>query len=181
MEELAELLFEISSSDRLTLLWEIKSEKFRVTQLAEKLSATVQETSRHLARLSDSKLIEKNSDGLYILTVFGRLALHLLPSFIFLSKNRDYCLSHDMFSIPSEFIQRIGELSEHEYVNEVDRTVSHIGQVLKEAEQYIWLISDKLGAYIHHSVDQNHPEKTSLRLILPRSIKPEVLQYSKSS
>ena len=62
-DEMVKLLFDISSSDRLTLLFAIRKENLRLTHLAEKISATIQETSRHLGRLTDTKLIEKNSDG----------------------------------------------------------------------------------------------------------------------
>ena len=65
-DEILKLLFDISSSDRLTLLFAIRKENLRLTHLAEKISATTQETSRHLGRLTDAKLIEKNSDGFNI-------------------------------------------------------------------------------------------------------------------
>jgi predicted transcriptional regulator len=79
------LLFDLSSSDRLTLLFAIrKEENLRLTQLAEKIRATIQETSRHVGRLAEAKLIEKNSDGFYILTSYGRLVLILLSSYRFL-------------------------------------------------------------------------------------------------
>ena len=54
---MVKLLFDVSSSDRLTLLFAIRKENLRLTQLAEKISATIQETSRHLGRLTDAKLI----------------------------------------------------------------------------------------------------------------------------
>jgi hypothetical protein len=47
-DEMVKLLFDISSTDRLTLLFAIRKENLRLSQLAEKISATIQETSRHL-------------------------------------------------------------------------------------------------------------------------------------
>jgi predicted transcriptional regulator len=94
---MVKVLFDLSSSDRLTLLFEIRKEgNLRLTQLAEKIRATVQETSMHLGRLTEAKLIQKNSDDFYTLTSYGRLVLLLLSSFDFLSRNRDYFLSHDI-------------------------------------------------------------------------------------
>jgi predicted transcriptional regulator len=99
IDEMVKLLFDLSSTDRLTLLLEIeKQQNLRLTQLAEKIRATVQETSRHIGRLAQAKLIEKNSDGVYVLTSYGQLVLPLLSSFILLSKTRDYFLSHDIIS-----------------------------------------------------------------------------------
>jgi len=75
MEGLSELLFDLSSIDRVTLLREIEKERLRLSQLATRLSATVQETSRHLTRLSHAGLISKDSEGLYFLTAYGKAIL----------------------------------------------------------------------------------------------------------
>lgn len=115
LEQLAELLFILASIDRLTLLSEIAMEKRRLSQLAIKISATPQETSKHLARLRDSKLIEKDSGGFFSLTGFGKIIVNLVPSFRFLAQNREYFLSHDISSIPLEFIERLGVLQEGEH------------------------------------------------------------------
>ncbi len=86
LEHLAELLFILASRDRLTLLCEIGVEKRRSSQLTAKLSATPQETSKHLARLRDAKLIEKDSEGSFGLTAFGKIIVNLLPSIRFLTE-----------------------------------------------------------------------------------------------
>jgi len=90
LERLTEHLFILASIDRLTLLSEIAIERRRLSQLSTKLSATPQETSKHLTRLRDAKLIEKDSDGFFCLTAFGRIMLNLLPSIRFLTQNREY-------------------------------------------------------------------------------------------
>jgi predicted transcriptional regulator len=143
-EETVRLLFDLSSSDRLTLLFEIrKDESLRLTKLAEKIRATIQETSRHVGRLTEAKLIEKNPDGCYTLTSYGRLVLLLLPSFDFLSKNRDYFLLHDISSLPQEFIERIGELYDHEYAANVSKLLRHTENVINSANEYVWLAADQ--------------------------------------
>jgi predicted transcriptional regulator len=179
MEEgLAELLFELSSSDRLTLLSEIKNERLRLTQLAQKLSATVQETSRHLERLTNAKLVEKDSAGSYSVTPFGKLALDLLPTLTFLTKNRDYLLSHDVSFLPAEFIQRIGDLSEHEYGRSVSNILRHVETVITEAKEYIWFMGDQILVPV---TDQTTSDRNiTWRAILPRNINPGELQYAGS-
>ena len=79
MSSAAGLLFELANVDRLTILTEIDTEPLKLSQVARKLSATVQETSRHLERLSKAKLIEKDSTSSYRITSFGKLILSLLP------------------------------------------------------------------------------------------------------
>jgi predicted transcriptional regulator len=51
-------------------------------------------------RLHDAKLMGKDSDGFFGLTVFGHIILNFEPSIGFLAQNRDYFLSHDISSLP---------------------------------------------------------------------------------
>jgi predicted transcriptional regulator len=89
LELLAELLFILTSIERLTLLAEIQTRKCKLSHLTAKLSATSQETSEHLMRLRDAKLIGKDSDGFFGLTAFGHIILNFVPSIRFLAQNRD--------------------------------------------------------------------------------------------
>jgi predicted transcriptional regulator len=170
LEHLAELLFIIASIDRLTLLSEIAIEKRRLSQLTSKLSATPQETSKHLMRLRNAKLVEKDSDGFFGLTAFGRIILNLLPSIRFLTQNREYFLSHDISSLPPEFIERIGELQEGEYGEKVGSILAHTQQVVQDAEEYIWLMADHpLGGeeYVTGSGKLESSRTVTWRIIIP--------------
>jgi predicted transcriptional regulator len=170
LEHLAELLFILASVDRLTLISEIAIEKRRLNQLSAKLSATPQETSKHLMRLRNAKLIEKDSDGFFGLTAFGKIIVNLLPSIRFLAQNREYFLSHDISSLPPEFIERIGELQESGYAGRVGSILAHTQQVVKEAEKYIWLLADHpLGGeeYIAGSGKLESSGTVTWRIIIP--------------
>ena len=171
MEHLAELLFILASIDRLTLLSEIAIEKKRrLSQLSTKLSATPQETSKHLTRLRDAKLIEKDSDGFFGLSAFGKIILNLLPSIRFLTQNREYFLSHDISSLPLEFIERLGELQEGEYGEKVGTILTHLQQVVQDAEKYIWLMADHpLGGeeYVSGSGKLESNSTVTWRVIIP--------------
>lgn len=173
MSSTAELLFELANTDRLTILREIDKEPMRLSQVARKLSATVQETSRHLERLSKARLIEKDSCSAYRITSFGKLVLSLLPSFDLLQKRREFFLSHDLSSLPPGFVQRIGGLSEHYYVDRLDEALANAERVIKEAEEHVWLMADQ---QVRQSYPHEHPEPVSLRLILPRGIDLEAFQ-----
>lgn len=170
MEHLAEILFIIASFDRLTLLSEIAIEKRRLSQLTTKLSATPQETSKHLMRLRNAKLIEKDSEGFFSLTPFGKIVLNLLPSFRFLIQNREYFLSHDISSLPLEFIERLGELQEGQYGEKVGSILTHLQQVVQDAEEYIWLMADHaLGGqeYITERGKLESSSSVTWRIIIP--------------
>ena len=139
---LADQLFIIANTDRLTLLSEIAVEKQKLSHLTAKLSATPQETSRHLMLLRNAKLIEKDSAGFFRLTTFGKSMLTLLPSIRFLTQNKEFFVTHDISSLPEEFIERIGELRNSTYVKKVGSILAHAQQVLQNAEEYIWLMAD---------------------------------------
>lgn len=182
LDETVKLLFDLSSADRLTLLLEIrKNEKQRLTQLAEKIKATIQETSRHIGRLNEAKLTEKDSDGYHILTSYGRLALLLLSSFDFLSKNRDYFLLHDITSLPQEFTERIGELSDHEFAVNVSKVLRHTEQVINSSNEYVWLTADQAlitGPNIAQGVANRD---LSVRIMIPKSTHiPEEYEHTKT-
>ena len=144
MEDFAELLLTLASADRLTLFCSIARERFRLTQLASKLSASTQETSRHLSRLQEVRLIEKQSDGRFTLTSFGKTVEAILPSLRFLTEHSDYFLSHDISALPIEFIQRIGELQHGEFAHGIGVVLSHTAHVLRDAKSYVWLASDNV-------------------------------------
>jgi predicted transcriptional regulator len=170
LEHLAELLFILASIDRLTLLSEIAIQNRRLSQLTTTLSATPQETSKHLTRLRDAKLIEKDSDGLFSLTAFGKIIVNLLPSIRFVTENREYFLSHDISSLPLEFIERLGELQEGQYGEKVGAILVHLQQVVQDAEDYIWMMADHpLGGqeYVTKSGKLENTSSVTWRVIIP--------------
>lgn len=171
MEQLANLLFVLASSDRLVLLHEIEKEgKLRLGQLADKISATSQETSKHLMRLRNSNLVEKDSDGFFILTQYGKVILTILLAPRFLVKTREYLLSHDISSLPPEFVERIGELEQCEYGQRVGAILAHTRQVVQEADEYIWLMSDHafgIEEYIEGKKQAGNNGKVTWRIIAP--------------
>jgi predicted transcriptional regulator len=172
LEHVAELLFILASIDRLTLLSEIAIEKRRLSQLTTKLSATPQETSKHLVRLRDARLIERDSDGFFSLTAFGKIIVNLVPSFRFLTQNKEYFLSHDISSLPLEFIERLGELQEGEHTDNVGSVIAHLQQVVQSAEENIWLMADhRLGnqEYVTKSGKLESNSRIMWRVILPAS------------
>jgi len=173
MEETSELMFLLSSTDRLKMLYALREENLRPSRLSSKLSITVQETSRQLSRLQTAGLVERDSRGLYRLTRFGRVVLQLLPPFDFLVQRKKYLLSHDLSFIPPEFVERIGELVQNEYVETVGRVLDHFEQVLSEARQYVWLMADQvlmLDAVTEKLLDGG---PVSWRIIIPAAVAKE--------
>ncbi len=168
MEELAELYSLLASQDRLELLAEISRKPLKMTHLAPKISATAQETSRHLARLKDANLIVKDPDGNYRLTALAKLVMNYLPAFSFLLKNKHYFLSHDITFLPQQFLTRLGDFLCSQYGDKVNNIFAHGRDVISEVENYIWLMADQniLTAY-QEFYEKIATKDLSLRVILP--------------
>ena len=177
MSSAAGLLFELANIDRLTILTEIDRGPLKLSQVARKLSATVQETSRHLERLSKAKLIEKDSTSSYRITSFGKLVLSILPSLDFLQQKREFFLSHDLFSLPQGFAQRIGELSEHQALKRLDDSLAITERIIRGAEQYVWLMADQ---NVRQSYPHTHQQHVSRRLLLPKESDLQDFQHMRN-
>lgn len=143
MAKISDLLFEISSETRLDIIKKIQAQPLNQTNIAKTANVSLQEVSRHLFRLSEAKIIEKNQENLYQITNFGTLLLTSLSTIEFLVKHNDYLSTHDINSLPLEFVYRLGDLLHSDYSNFVSNTLRHVEQVLDKAEKFVWLISDQ--------------------------------------
>ena len=158
------------------LLSEIRSQELRLTELAERLSASVQETSKHLARLVECKLIEKTSGGTYELTSFGKLVFSILPSLEFVSLRRKYFLTHDISFLPPEMLLRIGQLSENHFYDHVSNVLVECQHLLGMAEKYFcWSIDEPLPWFITKKFELD----TKVKMILPRSTTGDAVERAR--
>ena len=173
MNELCDLLFEFSSPERMRIMNSLMEEGLKLSQLSKKIDMTVSEASRHLQRLTDLALIDKNVDGSYKPTAFGKLAVHLLGGLEFASENRQYFFEHDILGLPGPLVDRIGALSNTILNSDTVRVLAHVDKMFKEAEQYIWVMS-----YAHSLpstipiVEERLENGVVLRRIFPEEIIP---------
>ena len=150
----------------------LKEEKeYRLGDIAQRLDSSIQEASKHVARLREQNLVEKvPSNGYYALTTLGKLVIKLLPSIEFLSQNKEYLLTHNISSLPEEFIERIGELQEHQYNAKVGLVLSFTHQVIREADKYVWLMSDHSLIDVF-DIERDRDRSLTWRIILPTGSK----------
>lgn len=167
MERLHRLLFELSSPERINVMLALQKNKLKLSQLSRQLKLTVTETSRHLQRLNDAKLIDKNSAGTYELTKFGCLALHMLASLNFLSKHREYFLEYEVSGVPTQFIDRLSELEKSVYMPQAIRNLEEGAQKIHEATKFVWILSDDILTNIIPTLIEKMKTPFDLRIILP--------------
>jgi predicted transcriptional regulator len=147
------LFFNLSSKSRLDILQNIQNDTLRMNEIARKTDITATEASRQIQRLVEELIIQKQPDSAYILTNYGRLVLHFLPSLEFIFKHKQYFSIHDIWKLPYHFINRIGELSQGNLCTQVAETVNRIENMMKASNEYVWVLTDQ--AMITHSDAMN--------------------------
>ena len=137
------LFYELSSESRLSILRELQANTIKMQPLARKLDMTDTEAFRQLQRLSDAQLIQKNTNGVYSITQYGRLIMRLSNSFNFAYNHRELLLTRDILRLPEEFIDRIGELSGAEVSTNMFVIINGLEKIIERADEYVWAIAEK--------------------------------------
>ena len=114
-----------------------------MNEIARKTDITATEASRQIQRLVDELILQKHPDGAYFLTNYGRLVLHFLPSLEFIFKHKQYFLIHDIWQLPYQFINRLGELSQGILFTGVAEVVNRIENMMKLSDDYVWVLTDQ--------------------------------------
>jgi len=135
---LAEIFVELASSQRLSIIFMIYCQRLNLSSLAKSLNLTMQEVHRNTKRLIDAGLIEKNLDGIFLLTTFGSAIIKQISIFDFLSNNKNYFSDHILGNIPIKFIQRIGALSEGKFISGIVRVIESWKRLYNESNEYIY-------------------------------------------
>jgi len=143
LENLCDLLFELSNEDRLRILHQLNKKAMNVTNLSKALGLTTQESSRHLSRLGEVGLTKKDVNGLHHISPYGKLILKQLPGLKFTSQHRDYFTTHSLEHLPIEFVNRLGALADSTYTDDIMVAFHNTETMIQEAKEYIWVITDQ--------------------------------------
>lgn len=142
-EGLDKLFFELASESRIGILMELQKCDTKMPEIARKLNLTHTETFRQLQRLSEALLVVKKPDGSYAITQNGKLLMGFSHSFEFVLKFRQLILTRDIWRIPYQFIDRIGELSEANLITDVAETVNIVENIILGAEKFLLCMGRK--------------------------------------
>jgi len=141
-EELEKLFFELASESRLRILHEVERENLKMQEIARRVDVTATEAFRQLERLSSASLVQKRSDGTFALSEYGKLILQISASFQFIVRHKEYFSTHDLMRLPSQFVNRLGELSGAEFGADTIENLNKGTQAYIEAERYAWGIGE---------------------------------------
>ncbi len=115
----------------------------RISDLTREIKFTKAEVRRHVTRLSEVDLIQRDLDGYYQLTPYGETSLLLFQESIFLSKYRDYFKNHTPVNNPPIFLKRLSELSKHQFVDNFMGFLNFLEEKIREAKEFVWLYIDQ--------------------------------------
>jgi predicted transcriptional regulator len=169
-----ELLYELSSESRLSILRELNKKNCNMTGVANKLDLTTTEASRQLQRLSDALLAQKQPDGTYSITNYGRLVLHLSSPLEFVFKHREYFITHDIWGLPDQFLSRLGELSGSNLNMDSLENINTTERMTREAREYIWMGGFEQPLNINQILAELVPKGVKCRSLFLESFIPKV-------
>ena len=172
MESLCDLLFELSNEERLRIFLQLDRKTLKMTHLSKELDLTVQETSRHLSRLSEKRLIQKDVEGFYSLTPYGEQVLRILPGFEFLSKHGEHFTTHTPLCLPHSFSSRIGDLVNSTLTDEVMVAFYNVENRIREAEEYVWILSDQILMSSLTLLAEALKRGAHFKIIIPKDLTP---------
>jgi len=169
-EGVEKLFFELASKSRLSILRELQKENLKMQEIARRLDVTATEAFRQLQRLSEALLVQKQPEGTFAITQYGKLVLQLSSSLEFVSKHKDYFSIHDVMRLPNQFVNRIGELSQTNLVMDTIESLNKSEHAFIEAEQYGWGIAE--GTVPEHMgpiMYERAQKRVKLRFLIPEN------------
>ena len=135
-EHTSQDFFELSSKQRLEIIFILNKNIKKLTELANEIDATRQEIHRNLVRLEKNGFVSKEKNGYFSLTPFAKIVCSQIPSIKFLSENRDYFETHDFGGVPNKFVMRIGQLTNGTNVSGVVKVLEQWKLIKINARKY---------------------------------------------
>jgi predicted transcriptional regulator len=167
LERFYDLLFEISNEYRHGILLLVQKKPLRITDMTKELNLTYPEIRRHISRLQEVGLIERNMEGHYSLSPYGESSLLLLNELIFLSANREYFQTHTLTQLPVNFIKQIGKLEKTARITNPITFFHYTENLINESKEFVWLLVDQFPINLLSTISNALDRGVKIRLIEP--------------
>jgi predicted transcriptional regulator len=137
-ENTARTLFELGSAQRIAILFKIAQAKCNLAKLSKDLGCTMPEVRRNIIRLTNCGFVQRESNGTFFLTTFGKTILEQIPTLDFLSRNKDYFSDHTFSPLPLKFIRRIGSLSNSRSISGLVSIDESLKDIYDRSQEYVY-------------------------------------------
>ena len=162
--EYKDLLLVFANSTRIRILLLLGDNPLSSSQITIKIgNISNSEVSRHLKRLIEVKLIERNGiTRNYSLTSFGKIILQNFIPLDFLFHNADYFISHNISDLPLELTKEIFFLQNAEIIVGTGHFVHKISDFMRQGNKFS-IMSDS-------PFPGDLSKKKKVDLIIPQSL-----------
>jgi Predicted transcriptional regulator len=135
-------------------------------EIARRLDLTDTEAFRQLQRLNEAQIIQKQLDGAYTITQYGRLLLQFTGQFEFAYKFKQTILTRDLWRIPEQFINRMGELADSTLGLDTNEMLDASETLIGNAESYLWIMGNRPLNMVSAKINERFKQsKISIRFI----------------
>lgn len=142
--KIAESFLELSSQQRLEIIFSLFDECLSLSQLVKKLDGTPSEVHRNLNRLVKTGLVTRTVDSNYALTVFGKTICQQIPSVFFVPNNIKFFEKHGFGDLPLKFINRLGELDKSAKITGFAVVLEKWIQIHQNSEKFIYNVLNEI-------------------------------------
>ncbi len=164
-----QLLFELSHPVRYAILNAIAEKPQRMTKIGEMVDANSPEVSRHLERLKNASLVEKQPEGAYSISPMGKMTLLLLPGLSFVAHNEEYLQNHDLSGLPMPFITRIGNLLGGERKEGVYAAIRCGIEIARETGEKLYIAANEASDEFDEVTAEKVMEGIEFRIVVDRN------------
>ena len=164
-----DLLFEVSNENRYEMLTILKQNPRRITDITNEMKLTRPEARRHVSRLNEVGLIQRDIKGYYHITQYGELVLISLQVFQFMSNHRDYIKSHIVTKIPKDYLMQIGKLRESKETETPLDFLLQTENLFKESKEYVWLLVEQFPLNSLSSINEAINRRVRFKIIEPKN------------
>ncbi len=139
-------------------------------EIARRLDVTATEAFRQLQRLSTASLVQKQPDGSFTISEYGKLVMQLSSSLEFIPKHKDYFSTHDIMRLPPPFISRLDELSQAHLSTDTVATLNKVQQAFIDAKTFGCGIAEgTIPELIAPKMDEKVHEGLNFKFLLPEN------------
>ncbi len=175
------MFFELASGSRLAILVLLQKEKLKMQEIARRLDFTATEAFRQLERLSNASLVERRSDGTFMISEYGKLVMQLSSSLEFISLHKDYFSTHSVMNFPVQFISRLGELSEATFSVDTIANLNKSQQAYLDAETFgFGMAEGTIPEFMAFKMNEKIKEGLNFKFLIPKERFPSSKQLADS-
>jgi len=169
-EGIEKLFFELASESRLDILRELQKENLKMQEIARRLDVTATEAFRQLERLSAALLVQRQPDGSFTISEYGKLVMQLSSSLEFIFKYKDYLSTHDIMRLPFQFVSRLGELSQAHLSTDTIANLNKAQQAFLDAEEFGCGVAEgTIPEFMATKMDEKIQTGLNFKFLLPEN------------